>query len=234
MVVAHLGNKECKKMSTINVPSGMKFMDRNIGATTKLTGEIGAVGVQYQFGRKDPFTASSTFVPLSDEILLYDLKNNHPFIENALGPRDFAFATANPLTFIVMADLIDWCDVDIRTWWIYKDGTKTIYEPCPQGWRVPAIEDFEGITDDHVDKTIADGHNFIFNGQSNYWPYSGYREVGGIMEANAVVGTFWCNLPIPGDAGIGASFSPSYGMGGTQAMNGSPRARGLTIRCIKE
>src|SRR5690606_38856349 len=123
---------------------------------------------------------------------------------------------------------------DIRTWRNDDSGTKTVYDPCPEGWRVPAIEDYADLADEHFDKNIEGGHNFIFDGQSNYFPFTGYREVEGAMDATANYGTFWVNSTIPGDAGIGSALSPSYGVGGTAAVNGAPRARALSIRCIKE
>ena len=36
------------------------FMDRNLGATTAEVGDVGALGLLYQWGRKDPFLGSSS------------------------------------------------------------------------------------------------------------------------------------------------------------------------------
>lgn len=219
-------------ISTINMPSGAKLMDRNLGATSKTISEIGAVGVQFQFGRKDPFTASSSFGTPA-EVLLYDLTGKNPVIATVAGPKDLAFVTANPLTY-VKSQWVDWCNQDIKTWWKNDDGSKTVYDPCPTGWRVPAIEDYAGLADENFDKTIQGGHNFIYSGQSNYFPFTGYREVEGAMDATANYGTLWVNSTIPGAAGTGSALSPSYGVGGTAAVNGAPRARALSIRCVRE
>ncbi|ODT51725.1 MAG: hypothetical protein BGP01_08050 [Paludibacter sp. 47-17] len=221
-----------KNMGTITMPSGSVLMDRNLGATSKTISEIGAVGVQFQFGRKDPFTASASFGTPS-ELLLYDLKGANPAISTVAGPKDLAFVTANPHTF-VKSQWVDWCNEDVRTWWANEAGTKTIYDPCPEGWRVPSIDAYAGITDEHFDKTVQGGHNFTYNGQSNFFAYTGYREVEGAMDATANYGTMWVNSAIPGAAGTGAALSPSFGVGGTAAVNGAPRARALSIRCIKE
>lgn len=225
-------SQSANSISTITMPSGAKLMDRNLGATSKTISEIGAVGVQFQFGRKDPFTASASFGTPS-EVLLYDLAGNNPSIATVAGPKNLAFAMANPLTY-VKSQWVDWCDQDIRTWWKNEEGTKTVYDPCPEGWRVPAIEDYAGLADEHFDKTVQGGHNFIYNSQSNYFAFTGYREVEGAMDATANYGTFWVNSVIPGAAGVGSALSPSYGVGGTAAVNGAPRARALSIRCIKE
>ncbi len=219
-------------IGTVKMPSGAVLMDRNIGATTKVISEIGAVGVQFQFGRKDPFSASAAYGTPS-EVLLYDLNGGNPVIEAVDGPKNLAFVAENPLSF-VKSQWVDWCDQDIRTWWQNESGTKTVYDPCPIGWRVPAIEDYAGLADEHFDTTVDGGHNFIYDDQSNFFAYTGYREVLGQMDATANYGTFWVNAAITGDAGVGAAFSPSYGVGGTAAINGAPRARALSIRCIKE
>lgn len=224
--------EDASDIGTVTMPSGAKLMDRNLGATTKVISEAGAIGLQYQFGRKDPFTASASFGTPS-EVLLFGLDGSNPAIESVDGPRSLAYVTANPLTY-VKSQWVDWCDQDIRTWWNDDSGTKTVYDPCPEGWRVPAIEDYADLADEHFDKNIEGGHNFIFDGQSNYFPFTGYREVEGALDATANYGTFWVNSTIPGDAGIGSALSPSYGVGGTAAVNGAPRARALSIRCIKE
>lgn len=225
-------DEEPSKIGIIKMPSGAVLMDRNLGATTKTVGEIGAVGVQFQFGRKDPFTASASFGTPS-EVLLYDLSGKNPEIKKVDGPKNLAFAVANPHTFIKSL-WSDWCDENITTWWQNEDGSKTVYDPCPAGWRVPSLEDYSGLADEHFNKNVEGGHNFIFDGQSNFFAYTGYREVDGNMDATANYGTFWVNSVIPGDAGIGSALSPSFGVGGTAPVNGTPKARALSIRCIKE
>lgn len=225
-------DEEPSKISTIRMPSGAILMDRNLGATSKVVSEIGAVGVQFQFGRKDPFTASASFGTPS-EVLLYDLSGKNPEIKTVNGPKNLAFAVANPHTYI-KSMWVDWCDENITTWWRNEDGSKTVYDPCPAGWRVPTLEDYSGLADEHFNKNVEGGHNFIFDGQSNFFAFTGYREVEGNMDATANYGTFWVNSVISGDAGIGSALSPSFGVGGTAPINGAPRSRALSIRCIRE
>ncbi|WP_073002940.1 fibrobacter succinogenes major paralogous domain-containing protein [Mariniphaga anaerophila] len=219
-------------IGTVTMPSGSILMDRNLGATSKTVSEIGTVGVQFQFGRKDPFTASADYGTPS-EVLLYDLEGNTPEIATVDGSKNLAFVTSNPHTF-VKSQWVDWCDEFVTNWWQSEDGSKTAYDPCPAGWKVPALEDYAGLADEHFDKNIEGGHNLIYNDQSNFFSYTGYREVMGNMDATANYGTFWVNSVIPGEAGVGAAFSPSFGVGGTAAVNGAPRARALSIRCVRE
>lgn len=225
-------------IGTVELPSGAKLMDRNLGATSTTVSNIGAVGVQFQFGRKDPFTASASFGNPS-EVLLFDLEGNNPEIALEENPTTLTFATAHPHTFI-KSQWADWSTETVNDWWKSEDGSKTVYDPCPEGWRVPALEAYagwsakEGENYAYFDTTLEGGHMFTYNGQSNFFPYTGYREVGGTMDATANFGNLWVNAPIDGNAGIGSALSPSYGVGGVTDVNGAPRGRALSIRCVKE
>lgn len=224
-------SQSANAITTIELPSGAKIMDRNLGAISKTISEIGAVGLQYQFGRKDPFTASASFGTPA-EVLKYDLEGNNPEIVLADGPKSLAFAVANPDTYI-KSNYCDWCDENVLTWWSDESGAKTIYDPCPEGWRVPSIDDYAGIAQEHFND-VEGGNMYVYNEQSNFFPFTGYREVTGLMDATANYGTLWVNAVIDGAQGEASALSPSYGLGGVQAVNGSPRSRALSIRCVKE
>lgn len=112
------------------------MMDRNLGAVSSARDDIGALGLIYQWGRKDPFpgassigentSAKSTFNPWPQTVPS-DVVN---------GTLDFA--VANPTVFITIpSGYGDWLytvDNEDRTRWQSK---KTIYDPCPPGYRVP-------------------------------------------------------------------------------------------------
>ncbi len=220
--------KDATNINTITMPSGTELMDRCIGATSTTAGDINAIGLHYQFGRKDPFPASVTFgTPKERELL--DLQGNHPKMIIVDGPRDLQFAIENPLSFISLYNQ-DWCTQDYGDWWRTEGGQKSIYDPCPEGWKVAHLQDYAQLSDAHFNKEVEGGHMFVFQGQSNFWPYSGNRLTDGILENLPNVGTFWVNEVINSFA----AFSPSFGNGGTAAVNGAHRSRGLSIRCVRE
>lgn len=110
------------------------LMDRNLGATSTTPGDVTALGLHYQWGRKDPFvgTASiSSYVPVATtaDTWSYTTDLNNYTIE---------YAIANPTVKInYHYSNYDWlytgsdeCD---NTRW---QSQKTIYDPCPQGYRV--------------------------------------------------------------------------------------------------
>ena len=92
------------------------MMDRNLGATSATPGDHGANGLLYQWGRKDPFLGSS---PSSTTRFVASTGT----WKTASG--SMPFAEENPMTFTSMMPNDSW------------SSTKTIYDPCPAGWRVP-------------------------------------------------------------------------------------------------
>lgn len=228
--------EDANSIKSITMPSGAELMDRNLGATSMVMGEVEAVGMQYQFGRKDPFVASASFGEPVDRDL-FDIDGNVLEIDLAAGPMDLAFATANPISFITRDSGVAWHDEDIRDWWNTSDGSKSVYDPSPEGWKVASLETYADISDDsfNFDADVTGGQLFVYDGQSNYWPFTGYREFHGLMDATGNYGTFWTSEAIDDPAaGLNSSLSPTFGLGGTAAVNGAPKARALSIRCVRE
>ena len=127
------------------------FMDRNLGARNAEKYSAGAFGLLYQWGRKDPFVGadgvtSSTYVKKYDLSgnRVYEVARERPkFNDHKLHMLDSAIA--NPAVFYGAPDK----DYPVRDWltneaelqdhdlWGGVSGTKTIYDPCPEGWMVP-------------------------------------------------------------------------------------------------
>ena len=115
------------------------MLDRNIGATGAGIRDNCSPGLLFQWGRKDPMIG----------LLVDAWRYNHAafvgdglsvvFSDSTIGTIDYA--TKHPTTFIRYESPVtnyDWyytgsaiCD---NTRWM---SSKTIYDPCPAGWRVP-------------------------------------------------------------------------------------------------
>ena len=112
------------------------MMDRNLGATSATPGDVGALGLFYQWGRKDPFLASSS---ISSSTMAKSTITWPSAVSSDSSNGTIAYATEHPTTFITYHSRnYDWyytgsSSAD-NTRWQYK---KTIYDPCPAGWRVP-------------------------------------------------------------------------------------------------
>ena len=114
--------------------SGAVMMDRNLGALNMIPGDYGALGLKYQWGRKDPFVGAlytgedHVFTAPSDAIRYEYYNSSVDTMENAV---------KNPA---VVYNDARWGDV--TDLWDYK---KTKYDPCPVGWRVSDFTAWEGL-----------------------------------------------------------------------------------------
>ena len=156
-------------------------MDRNLGATSAMPGDVGALGLMYQWGRKDPFLGSSS---ISKDI---DARSTIVWpvpIESTSITGTISYAIANPTTFITDNGYNwDWYytgseSTDNTRWHSFK----TIYDPCPAGWRVPdggengvwsnANLDYQ-VNYDSINHGILIGSSF--SNPSAWYPAAGYR-----------------------------------------------------------
>lgn len=117
------------------------LMDRNLGATTSSPDELGSLGLLYQWGRKDPFLNVRKFGSENSAVsTLPDYEWRRLFPSQALkNNTTLAYSIENPTCLFMKGNFpYDWyCDEKI-----YKNDNlwsskKTIYDPCPPGWRVP-------------------------------------------------------------------------------------------------
>lgn len=106
------------------------MMDRNLGALSATPNDAKALGLFYQWGRKDPFLGSSSI----SQPLYAQSTRNLKVITNTPETATLSFALSNPHKFILANEGGDWLTVKDNSLW---GSSKTIYDPCPEGWRVP-------------------------------------------------------------------------------------------------
>ena len=116
------------------------MMDRNLGATSATPGDVGALGLLYQWGRKDPFLGSSSLnSTYSDWHTAKSTITWPSSVDSYYNTGTIEYAIAHPTTYI-------YYNPNNKDWY-YNTGEytndsrwkseKTIYDPCPAGWRVP-------------------------------------------------------------------------------------------------
>ncbi len=220
------------------------MMDRNLGATSATPGDVGTLGLLYQWGRKDPFLGSSSIsssTPASSTI-------NWPSIVSSDSKYGtIEYATANPTTYIIYNGLNnDWhytgstSTEDTR--WTTSETAKSIYDPCPTGWRVPdggnngvwakalgSSSSYEGTYDN-----INEGVNFsgkFGNDQTIWYPASGNRgNYDGIIHNVGHDGYYWSASPYD----FNAYYMFVYHAGKVYPSTLTYRALGYSVRCIQE
>ena len=146
------------------------FMDRNLGAITTDCTQPASRGLYYQWGRKDPFIHPASCNSDERERVVYTegfaFNVSYPRNAGTESPYDVMtveWSIAHPTTFMSDAMYEDWEEWTSVVDWLYnhhpnlwgnvttsnnnisKVSLKSIYDPCPVGWKVPSPEDFAGI-----------------------------------------------------------------------------------------
>ena len=219
------------------------MMDRNLGATSATPGDVGALGLLYQWGRKDPFLGSSSIsrTKLANSTIVWPSA-----VPSNSNEGTVAYATANPTTFInENASNGDWyytgsSSTDI-TRWTTSSSDKSIYDPCPVGWRVPD-GDSNGVWSNALSSSASysydstnKGYDFseVFGSSSTIWyPASGYiNSSDGSLMLIATNG-YYCSA----SPSLYFTCSMYFNKTGSVylSLSNISRAQGQSVRCLQE
>ncbi|MBE6241185.1 MAG: hypothetical protein E7115_06790 [Bacteroidales bacterium] len=217
------------------------MMDRNLGATSATPGDVGALGLLYQWGRKDPFLGSSS---ISSNTIAKSTIAWPSAVSSNSSNGTIEYATVHPTTFITYnSKNYDWyytgdSSTD-NSRWTTSSNDKSIYDPCPSGWRVPdggsnGIWSKAGFYDTTYDST-NEGISFSISSPSTTWyPASGYRYYNdGSLNYVGNNGRYWSASPSSGygDIAYGLSFNSDGYVDPAYYYN---RAFGYSVRCLQE
>ena len=137
--------------------NGMTMMNINLGAELNSNGSTvgteiySSYGMYYQWGRKDPFVGPQAYnFPGNHDDLLYNVKGYETklkYVDSTAEQGTVAWSIANPMSLIkgVKENGYDWLYADSGEE-LWSAETKSLYDPCPAGWRVPANNLFENLT----------------------------------------------------------------------------------------
>ena len=204
------------------------MMNRNLGATSAIPGEIGTIGLMYQRGRKDPFMGASSFT--SNTLAL------STGTWSAASSGSVALAEANPMTFYTNTTLPN------SSW----ESEKTVYDPCPVGWRVPdggengvwakAMMKTESFTDGSL--KAEKGFNFanaMGEDEIIYFPLSGYRkqDTGALDSAGTYGGCLSCSVDTDTSIPYKLTFTSYYKVTPVDLYGGGSDGA-FPVRCQKE
>ena len=210
-----------------------RMMDRNLGATSAEPGDVESLGLLYQWGRKDPFLGSSS--------ISYNTRASStaswPASESSSSRTNVQYTISHPMTFIygVSSSHWDWLfsSRDDKLW----GASKTKYDPCPPGWRVPdggpdgvwskALEE-KPVWDDN--KKGMDFKGKFGDAKNPIWyPAAGYLNYfdGSLFDVG-YSGYWWSCTP------TGSSSLDLSSHGDVYPSVGSLRAGGFSVRCAQE
>lgn len=138
-----------------------QLMDRNLGALSNVdfatSSTNSSKGLNYQWGRKDPFIgpdnssmtsriaaptydADGNLLPAMAAASSFSNNPRWTHVDTKLTPADIA---AYPMAFVSGASNYIWLDGDTDNLWADQ---KTIYDPCPPGYKVMNKYAMSGVT----------------------------------------------------------------------------------------
>ena len=212
----------------------IEVLDRNLGATSKTCGEVEALGLMYQWGRKDPFMGASS-VPVTDDTKTAKSTTDWYAIYSDSSVGTIQYAIQHPTTQIV-ANYDGNLDKFNGDWYYTGSSTtnntrwsptsKTIYDPCPSGWYVPSEYDVileirpsrttDGIG---VEVDVRDDKSY-----AAFYPFAGTNYMGDILSDTL----YWTCTTSGREAAASAYGYPSLSYSSSQY-----RDFGLPVRCVR-
>ena len=204
------------------------ILDRNLGAlivTPTTDKALESEGLYYQWGRKDPLLGEKITAVPADVV--------KQFVKDV--QTDVATAIQNPVVFYYNEGK-DWLATPDSTLWD-NEGKKTIYDPCPVGYKVPAYDatlDMWNKVDNDTFPTLwtydeAKGYVKFTTGTATF-PLCGYvngssQSISGYGKRSLV----WSS----------AAKSETHGSGmfireNKYISDGNHKSCGASVRCIAE
>ena len=221
-------------------------MDRNLGATSATPGDAGALGLLYQWGRKDPFLGSSS---TGSAMVAASMHGNWQNVQSSSATGTIAYTIAHPTTFIYQnINNNDWyyssTSATDNTRWTASDKDKSIYDPCPAGWRVPdggenGVWALAAGSPDSFTNTFHStnkGMNLtgkISSDETVWYPAVGYRHYqNGNLNDTGANGVYWSATPIHGTNQVYCMVTRDDNT--VITVQNSMRSFGRGLRCVKE
>lgn len=222
------------------------MMDRNLGATSDEVGDVTSYGLFYQWGRKDPFIGSSTSQSRYEYEETPTTVTWPESVPSDSNTGTIEYAIHHPMTFIDGNQIdYDWHDSHDDTMWSEE---KTIYDPCPSGWRV-AKGGYDGewikiLTSKYTntDTSINDGVLLERrdDGTISWFPAAGLRTSSGKDGLMSITwhAYYWSTTPCSDKPFHSYTWTLEGGSGNgfyfIYPCSRVARQNGCSVRCVKE
>ena len=253
-------------VTSIYTGNNYKVMDRNLGATATKA-YLGTVqGLHYQWGRKDPFSGSLAYDGI--RTILYDVRSGQVVYKYSDERVTVNQAISTPNSFYTPLRK-SWCTktTDLKYLWGNPDGEqdvfpketlKSLYDPCPYGYKVAPHDVFKILSKGEVaifpepGMTLLDMYfikSYFENGSTFYYDNAGTDETKLIYlpetyAPDATIirlgkrGVYWCSSPHPANKennGLMFNFH-IYPMSFFEynIYNAGITSSPASIRCVKE
>lgn len=257
-------------VTSIYTGNNYKVMDRNLGATATKA-YLGTVqGLHYQWGRKDPFSGSLTYDGI--RTILYDVRSGQGVYKYSDERVTAGQAISTPSSLYSPRRGLggeSWCTktTELKYLWGNPDGEqdafpketlKSLYDPCPYGYKVAPHDVFKILSKGEIaifppaGASLGDMYfikSYFANGSTFYYDNAGidetkliylpetYRPNGDGIKLGKW-GVYWCSSPHPADkehSGFMFNFHPYTAMDFEYNIyNPVVTSVPASIRCVKE
>ena len=200
-------------------------------------GEVEALGLLYQWGRKDPFLCGChiTYPDIGPRAKAASTLDWPDPVASDNSNGTITYAVVNPTTYI------KW-NVDNEDWY-YSGGAQTdnsrwgdervFYDPCPAGWRVPSVDVWKKAWNRTPDwDAIRKGGDFThkFGDAASIWyPAAGDLDDNAFLALVGLYGFWWSCTP----NGY-AAYSLCVREAETKPESLSGRGYAHSVRCVKK
>lgn len=216
-----------------------ELMDRNLGALVAATTTsipVESFGLHYEWGRKDPFVGaksitSSSFASVSGTAITTGYGMT---VEQAI---------ANPTVYAVYTESDSWGNWTNETGasTLWQNAEKTIYDPCPAGYRVPARDSGQPMHSSDLSTVTgwsdnaASGANaayFTLGNPAAVFPFAGLlSEDGSNISYNGARDFIWTTYA-SSSSNSGYMMDVRQGTS-THTVTSTVTSRGCSVRCVK-
>ena len=257
-------------VTSIYTGNNYKVMDRNLGATATKA-YLGTVqGLHYQWGLKDPFSGSLTYDGI--RTILYDVRSGQGVYKYSDERVTAGQAISTPSSLYSPRRGLggeSWCTktTELKYLWGNPDGEqdafpketlKSLYDPCPYGYKVAPHDVFKILSKGEIaifppaGASLGDMYfikSYFANGSTFYYDNAGidetkliylpetYRPNGDGIKLGKW-GVYWCSSPHPADkehSGLMFNFHPYTAMDFEYNIyNPVVTSVPASIRCVKE
>ncbi len=251
--------------ANVDVLNGNTWMQYNLGATALANGSNSFAtsgGLFYQWGRKDPFpnsnnsgapialynaTGASFTPPAYSDFTTTAVNVYVKYFNAGASPISYtnqlAYSVKYPMLFLgnwagstATAAADGTAAGGLNAWGGEYGDQKSVYDPCPEGWRVPSGKKTSGTWSSPwstwLTNTSTTGVNTayaVWASTVGYYPLSGFMDPGsGVFSFVGSIGYYWLATVASNSAYKLTLFNDS-----TNPGNGATRSGGFSVRCVK-
>lgn len=212
--------------------NNLEWMDRNLGALNTLTPAVPEL--MFQWGRKDPFLKDNMYTANGGSFSFLTVTSPvDPFLSSIKEPATFYKVTSAGAWYGDPGEIED----------LWQDNAKTVFDPCPYGWRIPKNGSWNGF------KQNVNFFTWNYDKYSEYLIGVGEKAIyrlGGRIQYNdgdlqplKTHGYLWSSTLSEGSDNAYSLYYESKSASGNLS-NGvvdpnrlQSKAYGLSVRCVK-